>query len=100
MVAGVDHAGVIYTATTALPYPHLERATAGLRTELRHQLLAAGELADWSTLEVTGPSEVLDGHGRLWFECRATVGAGGSAQATIRAGVRPAVTVQAATGRQ
>lgn len=59
-----------YTATTALPYAHLERATAGLRAELRHQL-AAGKLADWSTLQVTGPAEVLDGYGRLWFEYRA-----------------------------
>jgi hypothetical protein len=37
-----DHGDVTYTATTAVPYPHLERATAGLRAALRHQLLAAG----------------------------------------------------------
>jgi hypothetical protein len=30
-----------FTATTALPYEHLERATAGLCAELRRQLLAA-----------------------------------------------------------
>jgi hypothetical protein len=64
-----------YSATTALPYPHLERATAGLRAELRHRLLAAevDELPDWSTLEVRGPVEVLDGLGRTWFEYEATV---------------------------
>lgn len=63
---------MLLTATTALPYPHLERATAGLRAELRHQL-GAGELADWSTLEVTGPSKVPDARGRVWFEYSATV---------------------------
>lgn len=30
-----------FTATAALPYEHLERATAGLRAELRWKLLAA-----------------------------------------------------------
>src|SRR4051812_37716749 len=56
-----------FTATTALPYEHLDRATAGLRAELRRQL-AAGDLADWSTFRVTGPTEVADGRGRPWFE--------------------------------
>jgi hypothetical protein len=64
---------VIFTATTALPYAHAERAAAGLRAEVRRQLLEAGELADWATLEVTGPSEVPDGLGRTWFEYQATM---------------------------
>jgi hypothetical protein len=59
-----------YAATTALPYPHLERATAGLRAELRRQL-PAGETPDWTTLEVTGPSKSVDGVGHTWYEYRA-----------------------------
>jgi hypothetical protein len=66
---------VTFTATTALPYPHLERATAGLRGALRQQLLAAGVMAvpDWSTLTVTGPQEFADERGQLWFGHRATL---------------------------
>lgn len=58
-----------FTATTALPYPHLERAAAGLRGELRHRLLDAGilEAPDWSHFSVEGPQEFRDGHGRVWF---------------------------------
>jgi hypothetical protein len=46
------------TATTALPYPHLERATTGLRGALRQQLLAAGVVAapDWSALRAVAKS--------------------------------------------
>ena len=57
------------TATTALPYPHLERATAGLRAELRHQLLEARhpEAPDWAGLTVKGPEAFTDGTGRTWF---------------------------------
>jgi hypothetical protein len=61
-----------YEAVTALPYPHLERATAGLGAQLRLQL-AASEVADWTTLVVDGPAEALDGRGRTWFEYRASV---------------------------
>lgn len=61
-----------HSASTALPYPHLDRATAGLRAQLRHRL-AADELADWSTLEVQGPAQVPGARGRVWFEYRATV---------------------------
>ena len=46
-----------FTATAALPYEHLERATAGLRAELRRQLLAADvhEMPVWETFVVEGP---------------------------------------------
>ncbi|MCW2899921.1 MAG: hypothetical protein JWO67_2186 [Streptosporangiaceae bacterium] len=66
-----------FTATTALPYPHLGRATAGLRGELRQQLLAAGVVAapDWSTLAVTGPQEFADERGQVWFGYWATLDA-------------------------
>jgi hypothetical protein len=60
---------VLYMATTALPYPYLERATAGLRAELRHLLLEARhpEAPDWARLTVQGPQEFADGTGRTWF---------------------------------
>lgn len=68
-----DEAVSTYSATTALPYRHLERASAALR-ELRHQLLAAGvhELPDWDTLDVAGPTETNDGRGRTRAEHRGT----------------------------
>jgi hypothetical protein len=64
-----------FKATAALPYEHLERATAGLRAELRRQLLAADvhQMPVWETFDVTGPSEVTDLRGRTWYEYRATV---------------------------
>jgi hypothetical protein len=46
------------TAVTALPYPHLERATAALRAQLRRQP-AAGELADSSTPAVEGRDQAV-----------------------------------------
>ena len=51
-----------YTATAAYPYEHLDRATAGLRAALRHQLLAAGVrgLQVWDTFVVTGPTTAKD----------------------------------------
>lgn len=63
------------TATTELPYPHLERATAGLRAELRHKLMDSDPdaLPDWSTLTVSGPRESADGRGRTWFAYVATI---------------------------
>ena len=70
-----DHQASTFTATTALPYEHLERATAGLCAELRRQLLAAGveEPLRWDALAVTGPVKAADALGRTWFEYRATV---------------------------
>jgi hypothetical protein len=66
---------VTFTATTALPYPHLERATTGLRGELRRQMVATQvpEAPRWDSLEVRGPVEATDGRGRTWFEYRAAV---------------------------
>jgi hypothetical protein len=59
----------------ALPYEHQERATAGLRAELRRQLLATDvhEMPKWESLHVTGPTEFTDLRGRTWYEYRATV---------------------------
>lgn len=66
---------MIFTATTALTYPHQERATAGLRGELRQGLLAAGVMAapDWSRFTVSGPVEFTDGRGQLWFGYSGTI---------------------------
>ena len=70
-----DAAGTLFTATTALPYPHAAHATAGLRAQLRHRLLHAGcsGLPDWDTLLVAGPVESTTDRGRTWFEYVATV---------------------------
>jgi hypothetical protein len=58
-----------------MPYEHRERATAGLRAELRQQLLRARlhETPMWDTFVVTGPHEFKDLRGRTWYEYRATV---------------------------
>ncbi|SFO37134.1 hypothetical protein SAMN05660359_02905 [Geodermatophilus obscurus] len=65
-------------ATTALPYPHAERATAGLRAALREQH-PNGEPPDWSKLVVTGPVEARDIRGRTWFHYRAALPVSSSA---------------------
>ncbi len=67
-----DDAATVFTATTALPYPH---TTAGLRVQLRHRLLNAGcsDLPDRDTLLVAGPVESTNDRGRTWFEYVATV---------------------------
>lgn len=64
-----------FSASTALPYEHLDRATAGLRAELRQRLLHAGvhEMPMWETFAVAGPREFTDLRGRTWYEYRATV---------------------------
>ncbi|MGY1633056.1 hypothetical protein ACI784_15245 [Geodermatophilus sp. SYSU D01186] len=65
---------MIFTATTALPYEHLDRATAGLRAMLRVPLLADDiALPDWSTLQANGPVARIDSKGRAWYEYAATV---------------------------
>ncbi|MGK5112484.1 hypothetical protein [Geodermatophilus sp. CPCC 205506] len=61
------------TAQAAYPYANEERATAGLRGQLREQAAAAGQLPDWSTLAVAEPTEHSGAHGRRWFEWVATV---------------------------
>ncbi len=64
-----------FSASAALPYEHLQRATAALRAELRRQLLAADvhAMPRWDTFTVTGPTEFTDLRGRSWYEYRATV---------------------------
>src|SRR5215213_676995 len=63
-----------FKATTALPYDHLQRATASPRAELREKVAAAqaGE-PDWATLAVDGPWETTAAHRRKPYKRRATV---------------------------
>jgi hypothetical protein len=67
--------GTTHSAAAALPYRHLAAAARGLRAELRHQLLDRGPglLPDWNTFRVTGPVDVRDARGGVWFEYTATV---------------------------
>ncbi len=62
-----------FTATVALPYDDPERATTRLRGELRHALATVGEVPDWTTLTVDGPTEVKGASGRTWYRWTATV---------------------------
>jgi hypothetical protein len=76
-ISGVRNSGTVkFSASTALPYEHLERATSGLRAELRQRLLHADvhEMPVWETFTVTGPHPFTDLRRRVWFENRASVG--------------------------
>jgi hypothetical protein len=66
---------VTFTATTAPPYEHLGRATAGLRAELRRRLLTAGvhRVPAWHTFVITGPVKFTDARRRRSYEYSATV---------------------------
>lgn len=68
-----------FTATTALPYEHLERSTAGARAELRRRLLAAGvhRVPAWDMFGVIGPVESADARRRRSYEYSATVASRG-----------------------
>jgi hypothetical protein len=69
------HCVPTFAATTALPYPHRDRATAGLRAALRLQA-GPGDRLEWDTLTVTGPEVTRDTRGREWFTYRAEVSTG------------------------
>lgn len=64
-----------YEATTALPYPHVMRASAGLRGALRRQIVDDGLLVmpDWSTFKVTFTNEAFDARGQILFQYRGSV---------------------------
>ena len=62
-----------FSASAALPYDDLDRATRSLQDELRHALASVDEAPDWSTLEVEGPTEVKGASGRTWYRWTATV---------------------------
>ena len=64
---------MIYRAAAALPNDNRDRATLGLRGQLRLMALAGDGMPDWSTLTVAGPSAVVGARGRTWYEWRATL---------------------------
>ena len=65
---------MIWQATAAYPYVDQQRATSGLRGQLRDIVAqASAGSPDWSTLTVEGPAEVPAAHGRSWFVWTASV---------------------------
>ncbi len=68
-----DPATVTYRAAAALPYNDRNRATAGLRGQLRLMATADGATLDWSTVAVEGPVTSTGLHGAMWFEWTASV---------------------------
>src|SRR5215218_8820089 len=59
---------VSFTATAAYPYVDRDRATAGLRGQLRGIVAGAGAgVPDWTTLVVEGPTAIKGLHRRVWF---------------------------------
>lgn len=63
------------TYTRAVAYPSIDsaRAVAALRDDLRVAAQRDGAVPDWSTLRITGPTDVVGAHGRLYYEWVATV---------------------------
>lgn len=63
-----------YQAKVAYPYAaESERALAALRGHLRAAATADGAVPEWSTLHVTGPTQVIGARGIFWYEWTATV---------------------------
>ena len=64
-----------FTANTALPYAHSDRAAMGLRAQLRMAMRDAGIFSplDWSRMEVTGPEEHRETRGQTWFDYWASI---------------------------
>ena len=63
----------IYQAAAAVPHANSEWATYGLACQLRVMAVAAGATPDWTTLAVTGPTEVAGAQDRARFEWTASV---------------------------
>jgi hypothetical protein len=68
----------IYQAGAALPHQNRGRATEGLRDQLTIMALAAGLTPDWSTLAVTGPTEMTGTQPGACFEWTGRVAMRGS----------------------
>jgi len=68
----------IYQAAAALPHRDRGRATEGLRAQLTIMAAAAGVTPDWSTLDVTGPTERTGTQQGARFEWRGRVAMCGS----------------------
>ncbi len=58
---------MIYEAAAAYPYEDRERATSGLRDQLRLMAITGGGNLDWTSLTVEGPTEAPGPHGATWL---------------------------------
>jgi hypothetical protein len=70
----------IYQAAAALPHHNRGRATTALRGQLTIMALAAGLTPDWSTLAVTGPTEMTGTQHGARFEWTGRVAMRGSSR--------------------
>jgi hypothetical protein len=68
----------VYQAAAALSHQNRRRASEGLRDQLAIMALAAGLTPDWSTLAVTGPTEMTGTQHGARFEWRGRVAMRGS----------------------
>jgi hypothetical protein len=68
----------IYQAAAALPHKNRGRATEGLQDRLTIMAVAAGLTPDWSTLAVTGPTEMTGTQHGARFEWTGRVAMRGS----------------------
>jgi hypothetical protein len=68
----------VYQAAAALSHENRGRATEGLRAQLTIMALAAGLAPDWSTLAVTGPTEMTGTQQGARFEWTGRVAMRGS----------------------
>lgn len=64
---------MIYRTTAAYPYGDSERAVAALRGHLRMAAANDGATPNWSTLRITGPTEVTGANGVICYHWTATV---------------------------
>jgi hypothetical protein len=64
---------VIYKAAAALPHDDRKSATDELRGQLTIMAVAADAIPDWTTLHVTGPTEMAGAEDRTRFEWTASV---------------------------
>jgi hypothetical protein len=69
---------VILRAAAALPDDDRETAIETLRDQLRVMAAAAGCTPDWTTLTVTGPTEMPGADERTRFEWAASIAVHGS----------------------
>lgn len=73
----------VYQAAAALPHQNRGRATEGLRDQLTIMALAAGLTPDWSTLAVTGPTEMTGIQHGARFEWTGRVAMRGSSPLVV-----------------
>jgi hypothetical protein len=69
---------VILRAAAALPHDDRERAVEELQAQLRVMAAAAAVVPDWTTLTVTGPTEMTAMDDRSWFEWAASIAVHGA----------------------